>query len=101
MASQSVTDKIEDLVIGLEGSVVNFRIGNKSPRMRQVIIRFDNLPAGLKLDNLIGRVVEIRWKNKVFRGRIYRLHGKKAVRAIFEKGLPGQILGNSKVVIVK
>jgi len=93
-------EELKKRVVGLEGSVVNFRIGNKSPRLRQVIIRFDNLPEGLKPDNLIGHTVEIRWKNKVFRGRIYKTHGKKAVRAIFNKGLPGQILGNSKVVIV-
>ncbi len=88
-------------IIGLEGTVVNFRIGNKSPRIRQLIIRFDNLPTGLKIDNLIGRVVEIVWKNKRFRGRIYKTHGKNAVRAIFRKGLPGQILGNSRAYIVK
>ncbi len=88
-------------IIGLEGVVVNFRIGNKSPRMRQLIIKFDNLPPKLRVDNLIGRTVEVVWRNKKFRGRIYRRHGKNAVRAIFKKGLPGQILGGSKVYIIK
>ena len=96
-----VLENLLEKIIGLEGYIVNFRIGNKSPRFRQVIVRFDELPEGVHLDNLIGRVIEVRWKNKVFRGRIYRKHGKKALRAIFDKGLPGQVLGNSKVVIVK
>jgi len=92
---------LEANIIGLEGTIVNFRIGNKSPRWRQIIVRFDNLPPSIKPDNLIGRIVEIRWKNKVFRGKIYRKHGRKAVRVLLSKGLPGQVLGNAKVVIVK
>jgi len=88
-------------IIGLEGVIVNFRIGNKNPRIRQLIIRFDDLPPRLKIDNLIGRTIEVVWKSKKFRGRIYRRHGKNAVRAIFKKGLPGQVLGSSRVYIVK
>lgn len=91
----------ESTLIGLKGSIVNFRIGNRNPRHRQVILRFDDLPEGVKPDNLIGRVVEVRWKNKVFKGRIYKKHGKKFVRAIFDKGLPGNVLWESEVVIVK
>lgn len=91
----------KEKIIGLEGVVVNFRLGNKTINQRQVILRFDNLPEGLKVDNLIGCVVEIRWRNKTFKGRIYKKHGINAVRAIFKKGLPGQILGNSKAVIIK
>jgi len=102
MTQQSTQKRIENKLIGLEGVIVNFRIGNKSPRFRQVILRFDNLPPGVKPDNLIGHVVEIQWKKKRFRGRIYKKHGKKAVRAIFNKGLPGQVLlGNTKVVVIK
>ena len=88
-------------LVGLKGTVVNFRIGNKNPRFRQLILKFENLPEGVKPDNLIGRHVEVRWKNKTFRGRIYKRHGKKYVRAIFSKGLPGNVLGESEVVIIK
>ena len=95
------SSKLIEKLIGLEGTIVNFRIGNKSPRWRQVIVRFENLPPGVKIDNLVGRVVEIRWKDKKFRGRIYRRHGRKALRVILDKGLPGQVLGNARVVIVK
>ncbi len=90
-------------IIGLKGVVVNFRIGSKgrNPRWRQLILRFD-LPEGVKPDDLIGRVVEIRWRDKTFRGRIYRRHGKNAVRAFFKTPPPGQILlGNYELVIVK
>lgn len=94
---------ISDRIIGLRGYIVNFRIGSKgrNPRWRQLIVRFD-LPEGLKPDNLIGRTVELRWKNKVFRGKIYRKHGKNCVRVFFETPPPGQVLlGNYDLKIVK
>ena len=88
-------------LIGLKGTIINFRIGRDNPRFRQLIIAFEKLPEGVKPDNLIGRVVEVRWKGKIFRGRIYKKHGKKHVRAIFDKGLPGNVLGEAEVVIIK
>lgn len=91
---------MEDKLIGLKGIVVNFRIGRANQRHRQLILKFENLPEGVKPDNLIGRKVVVRWKNKEFKGRIYRKHGREGVRAIFDKGLPGQILGDSEVEIV-
>lgn len=90
-------------IIGLKGVVVNFRIGSKgrNPRWRQLILKFE-LPEGVKPDDLIGRVVEIRWRNKTFRGKIYRKHGKNAVRAFFKVPPPGQILlGGYELVIVQ
>ena len=77
----------------IKGVIVNFRIGSKgrNPRWRQVILRFD-LPENMKRDMLIGKTVIIRWRDKIFRGRIYRKHGKYAVRALFKKPLPGQVL---------
>ena len=90
-------------IVGLRGTVVNFRIGSKgrNPRWRQVILRFD-LPEDINPSDLIGHIVEIRWKGKTFRGRIYRTHGKHSVRAIFRTPPPGQILlGNYEVIIVK
>jgi len=92
---------MKDKLIGLKGVVVHFRIGRDNQRHRQLILRFDNLPEGVKPDNLIGRTVVVRWKGKEFKGRIYKKHGKHGVRAIFDKGLPGQILGDSEVEIIK
>jgi len=88
-------------VIGLRGTIINFRIGMGNPKFRQLILYFENLPPGMKPDNLIGRVVEVRWKGETFKGRIYKKHGKKFVRAIFDKGLPGNVLDEAEVVIVK
>ena len=87
---------------GLKGVIVNYRIGSKgrNPRWRQVILRFE-LPENMKPDMLIGKTVEIRWRGKVFRGKIYREHGKHAVRALFRRAPPGQILlGGYEVVII-
>ena len=100
MSSLPTLKEIKEKVIGLEGRIVNFRIGNKNPRWRQIIVVFPNLPPGIKPDNLIGRKVEIIWKNKVFKGKIYRKHGNKAVRVMVKKGLPGQVLGEAIVRIV-
>ena len=96
-----MSNQIAEKVIGLKGVVVNFRIGNRNQRNRQLILKFEDLPEGVKPDNLIGRTVVVRWKNKEFKGRIYKRHGKRFVRAIFPKGLPGQVVGNSEVEIVK
>lgn len=96
-------EEIKKMLIGLRGYIVNIRTGMDNPRYRQVILWFPHIPPPLKPDNLIGRIVEIRWKGKVFRGRIYRKHGKRHVRAMLEKGLPGQVLvetHNVEVVIV-
>ncbi len=89
--------KIRDI----KGVIVNYRIGSKgrNPRWRQVILRFD-LPEGMKVDALIGKEVEVHWRGKIFRGKIYRKHGKYAVRALFKKALPGQILlGGYKIIL--
>jgi len=97
-----MNEENREQIIGLKGVIVNFRIGSKgrNPRWRQLILRFD-LPEGLRPDDLIGRTVMIRWRGKVFKGKIYRKHGKNAVRAFFKKPPPGQILlGNYELEVV-
>ena len=86
----------------IKGSIVNFRIGSKgrNPRWRQVILRFE-LPPNMKPDMLIGKTVVVKWRNKIFKGKIYRKHGKYAVRALFKKALPGQVLlGGYQIEII-
>ncbi|MHA1665042.1 MAG: hypothetical protein ACTSVW_04340 [Candidatus Njordarchaeales archaeon] len=84
----------------LEGKIINFRIGNRNPRFRQLIVKFENLPKGFKPDNLIGRKVIIKWRKKIFKGKIFRKHGKDALLILTKKGLPGQVLGDGKVYLV-
>jgi len=101
MGKPLTSEEIKKLVIGLRGYIINLRIGMDNPRYRQIILWFPDLPEPLKPDNLIGRIVKIRWKNKVFKGRIYRKHGKKYVRAMLEKPIPGQVLVETHNVIVE
>jgi len=94
------TQDIKSKIIGLEGKIINFRIGNDNPRWRQIIVAFE-LPPHVKPDNLIGYNVEILWRDKKFKGKIYKTHGKKCVRVFLKKALPGQVLGDAVVRIVE
>lgn len=73
----------------------NYRGGMHSQRTTQYVL----VPAGISkradAEKLKGKAVS--WKSpggKVIKGKISFAHGNKgAVRAIMEKGLPGQALG--------
>jgi large subunit ribosomal protein L35Ae len=75
----------------MKASVVQFRRGRKTYKPRHFI-----LDVGAKdreeAEKVIGK--EVEWKSpagKVIKGKISACHGNKGlVRAIFEKGLPGQ-----------
>ena len=77
----------------MKGIVVQFRRGRHRIKPRHFILDF-----GLKnrddAEKLKGKDVE--WKSpsgKIIRGKIASSHGNKGlVRAIFERGLPGQAL---------
>ncbi len=75
----------------MKGKVVQFRRGKKRIHERHFL-----LDVGAKsreeASQLVGK--EVSWKSsgdKVINGKISSAHGNKGlVRAIFEKGLPGQ-----------
>lgn len=76
----------------MKGIVVQFRRGKHTIHERHFILDF-----GLdkkKAEKLVGK--EVVWKSaggKVIKGKISSSHGNKGlVRAIFEKGLPGQAI---------
>lgn len=75
----------------MKGKVIQFRRSKKRINERHFILDFgmkDKEEAG----KLKGKIVE--WKStagKVIRGKVAGSHGTKGlVRAIFDKGLPGQ-----------
>ncbi len=84
----------------MEGVIVNFRQGMHTQHNTQMIVQ----PAGItsldKAKALVGKVVV--WKSPASReikGKVAMQHGRNgAVRVIFEKGLPGQSVGQ-KVLI--
>lgn len=77
---------------GMEGVIVSYRQGRHTQTDNQMVINLGL--AKEEAEKLVGKVVV--WKNTVgkeIKGKISGTHGNKgAVRALFEKGLPGQCL---------
>ena len=80
----------------MQGTIVNFRRGRRTQTMHHIIIHLDSVNDREKASKLVGKAV--LWKSpagKEINGKIASAHGNKgAVRAIFEKGMPGQSVGN-------
>jgi len=80
----------------IQGIIKNYRVGPRTQRPKECIIRFAHVTSVSEASRLIGR--KVAWKlgkNKIV-GKIVALHGKKGlVRARFRKGVPGQALGKT------
>ncbi len=81
----------------MKAVVVNFRGSRRRKNFSQIILNVDNIDNKEKAESLINK--EVIWKTssgKEIKGKITAAHGNKgAVRAKFEKGLPGQSLGTN------
>jgi large subunit ribosomal protein L35Ae len=81
------------------GKVIQFRRGKHTQTPRHSLIEIPGIDTKEKARELKGKLVE--WKSpgkepKVILGKIASSHGNKGVlRAIFEKGLPGQSIGTN------
>lgn len=75
-----------------KGKVIQFRRGRKTIHERHFLIEIEGSSDRKQAEKFVGKNVE--WKSpagKVIKGKIASAHGNKGiVRAIFEKGLPGQ-----------
>ena len=84
----------------MEGTVVSFRRGRKTYTPRHFLIQPVGCDTKEKASKLVGK--KISWKSpagKTISGKIAAAHGGKGIiRAIFEKGLPGQAI-STKVEI--
>ena len=80
----------------VKGLIVNYRVGPKTQRSKECIIKFSHITSSSEAGGLIGR--KVAWKvgkNKII-GKIVALHGNKGlVRARFRRGVPGQALGTT------
>ena len=76
----------------VSGKVVQFRRGRHTVHEKHFLIELDGINSREKAKEFVGKDAE--WKSpagKVIKGKISSPHGNKGVvRAIFEKGLPGQ-----------
>lgn len=85
----------------MEGLIVNYRRGRKTQTTNQMIVVVPDYDKK-KAESLIGKSVTYTCKGKnetQISGVVKSLHGNKgAVRVLFERGMPGQAIGD-KVVI--
>ncbi|MFH1311526.1 MAG: 50S ribosomal protein L35ae [Nanoarchaeota archaeon] len=76
------------------GKVIQFRRGRKTIHERHFLIEVEGSKSRKDAEKFVGKAVE--WKSpagKIIKGKISAPHGGKGlVRAIFEKGLPGQAI---------
>ena len=74
------------------GKVIQFRRGRHTIKERHFLIEVEGCNNKKDAEKFVGKVVE--WKSpagKIINGKISSAHGNNGVlRAIFEKGLPGQ-----------
>jgi len=84
------------ILLSMAATIVNFRGSRRRKHGNQMILLVDGVENKDKAKSLVGKTVV--WtspgKNKKeIKGKISAAHGNKgAVRAIFEKGMPGQSL---------
>ena len=74
------------------GKIIQFRRGKHTIHERHFLIEIDKVDKKDKAKEFVGK--EVIWTSpakKIIKGKIAATHGNKGVvRAIFEKGLPGQ-----------
>ena len=77
-----------------KGKVVQFRRGRHTIKERHFLIEIPDVKNRKDAEKFIGK--EVVWKSsagKIITGKVSSAHGNKGViRAIFEKGLPGQAI---------
>jgi len=78
----------------LYGTIVNYRVGPKTQRPRECLVKFPNVDSAEEASRLIGRKVAWPAEERRIIGKIVATHGTRGlVRVRFRKGVPGQALG--------
>ncbi len=84
----------------MEGVIKNFKRGRKTQTTNQMIVVVKGLEKREKAKELVGK--KVVWKSPAdnpINGEVRSAHGNNgALRVLFEKGMPGQAIGD-KVVI--
>lgn len=81
----------------VNAKVIQFRMGRKTYKPRHFLLEVKDVDNLEKAEKFVGK--EVNWvspgKNqKKINGKIASTHGRNGIlRAIFEKGLPGQAIG--------
>ncbi|MDD5086296.1 MAG: 50S ribosomal protein L35ae [Candidatus Nanoarchaeia archaeon] len=79
----------------MEGIISNFRGGRHTQYGNQMILIVDGVDSKEKAEKLVDKkVVWSSSSGKQITGKVRAVHGGKgAVRVLFEKGMPGQSIG--------
>ena len=84
----------------MQGILKNYRRGRNTQHPTQYVVEVDGFATRAEARKLEGK--KVTWKsvaNKAISGKIMAAHGNSgAVRVKFEKGLPGQAIGEKVVV---
>ena len=85
----------------MQGTIISYRRGRHTQNTNQMLVRIENVSTKEQAEEYVGKhIVWITPSNKEMPGKIIAVHGSKgAVRAKFEKNLPGQSIA-SKVMIL-
>lgn len=83
----------------MKGVVISYRRGRHTQRNNQMLIRVDGVDTKEKAVKLIGKKVVWKSRKAVINGKVSGVHGSKGVvRAVFEKGMPGQSLAKEVTI---
>lgn len=81
----------------VNAKVIQFRRGKRTIHEKHFLIEIEGSKSREDAEKFVGKNVE--WKSpagKIIKGKIASAHGNKGVvRAIFEKGLPGQAVATN------
>jgi len=89
-------------VYNMKAKIIQFRRGRKNYTPRHFLIEIDGSNSREEATKFVGK--SVAWKSpgkeaKIITGKISSAHGNKGVvRAIFEKGLPGQAIGTEVTI---
>jgi large subunit ribosomal protein L35Ae len=77
----------------MKAVLISYRRGRNTQKSNHGLIRVEGVDTKEKAEKLVGKKVQWKSKKAVIKGEIKAAHGVKGVvRAIFEKGLPGQAM---------
>lgn len=80
----------------MKARIVSFRRSRRRQNTRQIILKVEGITTKEKTKDVIGK--HMIWKSpsgKEIKGKISNYHGNSGnVRAILEKGVPGQAIGD-------
>jgi len=79
----------------MKAKIANFRRGRRTQKGNQIIIYVQGINTKEEAQKLVGKTVVFKTETgKEIKGKISNIHGNKgAMRALFEKGMPGQAIG--------